>query len=279
MMRLPHLSNYRRLTVFEWAQLGISAIAAIYTVFNIGWARSGHTANDFWGRALIILFVFALGFAFAEYFVERPRLLATTPPERFPEPSISRFFLGSGGSAGIWFVVRMYVGTEWLLAGWEKAASPAWGTSGIAMRGFVKGALARATGAHPAVEGWYAGFLRDVVLPYVHAWSFAITWGEVAVGVGLLFGALTGIAAGFGVLMNFDYLLAGSVSVNPVLGMLGLFLVIAWRVSGRIGLDFYLLPALGLPWKPGVLFTEADAHTPGRRPPQAHYSGRHVSGK
>ena len=58
---------------------------------------------------------------------------------------------------------------------------------------------------------------------------------------------LTGIAAGFGVLMNLNYLLAGTVSINPVLGMLGLFLVLAWRVAGLIGLDRWLLPILGLP--------------------------------
>jgi thiosulfate dehydrogenase [quinone] large subunit len=68
---------------------------------------------------------------------------------------------------------------------------------------------------------------------------------------------LTGIAAGFGVLMNLNYLLAGTVSINPVLGVMGLFLVIAWRVAGLIGLDRWLLPLLGLPWKPGTAFQSA----------------------
>jgi len=36
--------------------------------------------------------------------------------------------------------------------------------------------------------------------------------------------------------------------------MFGLFLVFAWRVCGWIGLDSVLLPALGLPWKPGTWF-------------------------
>ena len=73
-------------------------------------------------------------------------------------------------------------------------------------------------------------------------------------GLGILLGALTGIAAAFGVLMNFNYLLAGTISINPVLGMLGLFLVFSWRVCGWIGVDRWLLPALGMPWKPGALF-------------------------
>ena len=93
-----------------------------------------------------------------------------------------------------------------------------------------------------------------MVLPNAGLFSFLVTWGEFTVGVGILLGILTGIAAGFGVLMNLNYLLAGTVSINPVLGVLGLFLCISWRVCGWIGFDRWLLPALGLPWKPGTWF-------------------------
>ena len=79
--------------------------------------------------------------------------------------------------------------------------------------------------------------LQQVVLPGSGFFSFLVTWGEVAAGLGLLLGILTGIAAGFGVLMNMNYLLAETVSINPVLGMLGLFLCFSWRVCGWIGLD------------------------------------------
>jgi thiosulfate dehydrogenase [quinone] large subunit len=68
------------------------------------------------------------------------------------------------------------------------------------------------------------------------------------VGLGLIFGVLTGIAAFFGVFMNLNYILAGAVSTNPVLGFLGLFLILAWRVAGYYGADRYLLPLLGTPW-------------------------------
>jgi thiosulfate dehydrogenase [quinone] large subunit len=68
------------------------------------------------------------------------------------------------------------------------------------------------------------------------------------VGLGLIVGALTGIAAFFGLFMNLNYLLAGTVSTNPILGILGLFLVLAWRVAGYYGVDRYLLPVLGTPW-------------------------------
>ena len=113
----------------------------------------------------------------------------------------------------------MNVGAQWFLAGWEKIKEPAvWGTSGVALKGFVAGRWHRRLGLDPAVQGWYANFLQHFVLPNVGLFSFLVTWGEVAVGLGLLLGALTGIASGFGVLMNLNYLLAGTVSINPVIG-------------------------------------------------------------
>jgi thiosulfate dehydrogenase [quinone] large subunit len=245
---------FRQRNAISWMNLILVVIAGGWTLVHIILGLASFTGDDYWGIALLILFVLALILAFIQFGQERPALAAHTPAEQFPEPTISRFFLGSSGSAPMWFVVRMYVGAEWFLAGWEKVISPVWGTSGKALTGFVTGALAKASGQNPAVQGWYAWFLQHIVLPNAGLFSFLVTWGEVAVGVGLLLGILTGIAAGFGVLMNLNYILAGTVSINPILGVLGLFLCFSWRVCGWIGVDQWLLPALGLPWKPGTLF-------------------------
>ena len=243
----------RRNGIF-WLDLLIVVVAGVWTLFHIIWNIAGQTADDYWGIALLILFLLSLIIAFIHFAQERPALQTASSAERFPEPAISKFFLASEGSAVLWFVVRMNVGAQWFLAGWEKITSPAWGTSGKALTGFVSGALAKTSGANPSVQGWYAWFLQHIVLPNAGFYSFIVTWGEFAVGIGILLGILTGIAAGFGVLMNLNYLLAGTVSINPVLGMFGLFLVLSWRVCGWIGFDRWLLPALGLPWKPGAIF-------------------------
>ena len=250
-----------------WLDLLIAAVAGIWTLFHIIWNIADQTSDDYWGIALLILFLLALIVAFVHFAQERSTLRAESSNERFPEPAISRFFLASAGSAVLWFVVRMYVGSEWFLAGWEKVNSPVWGTSGKALAGFVSGALAKTSGPNPAVQGWYAWFLQHIVLPNASFFSFLVTWGELAVGVGLLLGILTGIAAGFGVLMNLNYLLAGTVSINPVLGVFGLFLVLSWRVCGWIGIDRWLLPALGLPWRPGTLFGAQEATASETRTP------------
>jgi thiosulfate dehydrogenase (quinone) large subunit len=256
--------THQRNTTF-WVGMLIVVLAGAWTIVHLIWNIAGQTGDDYWGTAMLILFVLALIFSFVQYAQKRSTFKTDSANERFPEPTISKFFLGSEGSSELWFVLRMYVGTEWLLAGWEKVISPTWGTSGKALTGFAAGALAKSSGANPSVQGWYAWFLQHVVLTNAGLFSFLVTWGEIAVGVGVLLGILTGIAAGFGVLMNMNYLLAGTVSVNPILGMFGLFLVISWRVCGWIGFDRWLLPALGLPWKPGALFH--DQETPTTVPP------------
>src|SRR2546423_10770959 len=194
---------------------------------------------------------------------------------QIPEPPIARFLFADTRMAWLWLIVRLYVGYEWLTAGLDKltgysytfdafgqkAGSPwVFGThDGAAIKGFVAGALAQTGGAHPAVQGWYASFLQSVVLPNATLFAYLVTFGEVLIGLGLIFGVLTGIAAFFGVFMNLNFLLAGAVSINPVIGVLAIFLVLAWRIAGFYGIDSYLLPLLGTPWTGTLAHRKAPA--------------------
>lgn len=173
-----------------------------------------------------------------------------------PEPKLSRFLFADTRFAWVWLVVRVYIGYEWLIAGWGKLGNPAWvgDNAGAAVKGFLMGALAKTTGPHPDVSGWYAYFIQHVALPHSVIFSYLVAGGEVAVGVALIVGMFTGIAAFFGTFMNLNYLLAGTVSTNPFMFLLQLFLILAWRTAGWIGLDRYILPLLGTPWKTGELF-------------------------
>jgi thiosulfate dehydrogenase [quinone] large subunit len=159
---------------------------------------------------------------------------------------VYHFFMFDTRMAWLWFVVRLYVGWEWISASWEKLHSAAWvgAKAGVALTGFVHGALAKTTGAHPDVQWWYGAFLRSAVLPHAMVWSHFVAWGELFVGIAFIAGFLVGISALFGMLMNFNYMLAGTVSINPILFMLGIWLVLAWRISGYWGADYYALPLL-----------------------------------
>jgi thiosulfate dehydrogenase [quinone] large subunit len=171
------------------------------------------------------------------------------------EPGFAKFVLQNPKFAWFWLIVRIYVGWQWLEAGWGKIHSSGWvgPDAGGAISGFVNGALGKMNGAHPDVAGWYGWFLQHAVLPHAALWSHFVAYGELLVGIGLIIGILTGIAAFFGLFMNLNYLLAGTVSTNPILFVLALGLVLAWRVAGFLGLDYWVLPAIGTPWHPGKL--------------------------
>jgi thiosulfate dehydrogenase [quinone] large subunit len=181
-----------------------------------------------------------------------------TNPSEIPEPRIARLLFANTYLAPLWLIIRLYVGYEWLMAGWEKFTDPAgvWvgAKAGTAIMGFAKGALAKTGGEHPNVAGWYAAFLQNVVMPNAALWGYLITAGEILVGLGLIVGLFTGIAAFFGGFMNANYLLAGTVSSNPLLFILATWLVLAWRVAGWWGLDRWALPLVGVPGAPGTLF-------------------------
>lgn len=173
-----------------------------------------------------------------------------------PEPKLSRIMFSDTRFSWVWLILRVYVGWEWLSAGWEKFMSPAWvgPQAGQAIGGFISGALSKASGSNPAVASWYASFISGVVVPHLGLFSYMVTFGELLVGIGLILGAFTGIAAFFGAFMNLNYILAGTISINPMLFVAELLLILAWRNAGWLGVDYWLLPVLGVPWRPGKAF-------------------------
>lgn len=170
------------------------------------------------------------------------------------ESAFAHFLLADTRLAWVWLVLRVYLGWEWLSAGWEKVTNPqgVWvgEHAGQALTGFLQGALKKTAefcqpapvACHPDVQTWYAWFTTHVALPNVTVFSYLVAYGEVLVGVALILGFLVGISAVCGMFMNLNFMFAGSVSVNPTMFIIGLVLVLAWRVSGYIGLDRYVLP-------------------------------------
>jgi thiosulfate dehydrogenase [quinone] large subunit len=173
-----------------------------------------------------------------------------------PEPRVARFVFSDARFSWFWLILRIFVGYQWLAAGWEKLNNAAWvgAHAGSAISGFLSGSLKDATGPNPAVAGWYAYFIGHTALLHPLLFSYLISYGEFAVGIGLILGAFTGIAAFFGLFMNVNYLFAGTISINPLLLLLEFFIVLAWRNAGWIGIDRFLLPAIGVPWKKGSFF-------------------------
>jgi thiosulfate dehydrogenase [quinone] large subunit len=169
------------------------------------------------------------------------------------DPPIARFLFQSTMASWLWLIVRVFVGYQFLTSGWGKFNNPAWmNGSGEAILSYWQRAVAIPDApARPLITyDWYRSFLQFLISTNSAGWfSYVIVFGEIAVGVGLILGAFVGLAAAGGLLMNMAFLLAGTTSTNPVLATIAVLLILAWKNAGYIGLDRYLLPMLGTPWK------------------------------
>jgi thiosulfate dehydrogenase (quinone) large subunit len=172
------------------------------------------------------------------------------PQREIQDPPIARFLFGNTRMAWLWLAVRLYLGWDWLSAGWGKL-TPAWLDGGVALKGFWEHAVAMpAEGRPPIAFDWYRNFILYLLNTEGYIWfAKLIVFGEILIGVGLILGAFVGIAAFFGALMNWNFIMAGAASTNAVLFTLAILLMLAWKVAGYIGLDFYLLRWLGTPWR------------------------------
>lgn len=171
-------------------------------------------------------------------------------------------FAEDGAWTWVWLAVRLYVGYEWVVAGWHKVTSAAWMSGGEALKGYWESAIAMPPPpARAAITyNWYRGFLQFLLSGGHYTWfAKLISYGELLVGVTLICGAFVGIAAFFGAFMNFNFMLAGSASTNPVLFLGAVVLMLAWKNAGYWGLDRWLLPYVGTPWE---LFGRHSSGTP-----------------
>ena len=112
---------------------------------------------------------------------------------------------------------------------------------------------------HPVAgsPGWLGGLLAWLLESGSYIWvARAVALTETLVGIALILGVLTGLAAFAGSLVGVSLMLVGGGLMNPVLFGLAIALIFAWKTAGWIGLDRWLLPLLGTPWRRGVRFHE-----------------------
>lgn len=151
----------------------------------------------------------------------------------------NRFLRESKWASGVLVFLRLYLGWTWLTSGLGKV------TGEFSAGGFLQAAV-----ANPVVKGeevvypFYVSFLENVALPYEGLFSTVVAWGEILIGLGLILGFLTTAAAFFGILMNLSFLLAGTVSVNPIMIVLGFIILVAGMNAGRFGLDRFIQPII-----------------------------------
>jgi uncharacterized membrane protein YphA (DoxX/SURF4 family) len=98
--------------------------------------------------------------------------------DQLQEPRWALFLFASTTAGWLWLVVRLYVASVFLPAGWGKITGGDWLLGdGSPIQGLVTGAL-----TSKDTPGWYVWFLENVVQPnaglfatLVALWEFAVT--------------------------------------------------------------------------------------------------------
>jgi thiosulfate dehydrogenase [quinone] large subunit len=176
--------------------------------------------------------------------------VVTDKGEILQDPPILRNLLNNPKAGWVWLIPRIWLGYKWLQAALAKVGDPKWVQTGETLKGFWENAVKGFEGGRPNIAfDWYRSFIQNMLDAQAYTWfSKLVAYGELTVGVLLIIGAFTGVAALVGGFMNWNYMMAGSASTNPMLFLVAVGLIMAWKVAGTIGVDYFLLRAFGTPW-------------------------------
>ena len=230
---------------------GVAAIILVWLQLPEDWPISAPegTLNmvltwAFWILAIIVVLIL---------FTDRNNPDATEV--QVEGPDFARYLFSNTRAGLFWLPIRLFLGFSWLTSSWGKLTGGGWLDGGSSLAAYWERAVSipEAPARPPISYDWYRDFLTLLLDGNHEGWfSYLVVFGEIAVGIGLIIGMLTGVAAFFGALLNMSFLLAGSASTNPVLFTAAIGLMLAWRVAGWYGVDRWLLPMLGTPWRAPV---------------------------
>lgn len=166
------------------------------------------------------------------------------------DPPLAKLLFEDRRLSVFWLVLRVWLGYQWVHAAIGKVTNPAWVDNGAALKGFWTGAVVVPADGRPAIAfDWYRSFIQFMLDAEAYVWfGKLVAYGELLVGIALILGAFTGIAAFFSGFMNWNFMMAGAASTNPLLFVVAVGLILAWKIAGYIGADYFLLPLLGTPW-------------------------------
>lgn len=202
--------------------------------------------------------------------------------QQFEDPGTVKQIFGNPVFGFAWFFLRLYIGLQWLGGGLHKVfgdTAIGWTKDGYVTQNGTQvfkhagdsilaswqSAIGKDIASSRITFEWYRDFLKYMADHGWNGWfTYVIAYGEVLVGIGLIVGCLTGIAALFGATMNMNFMLAGTTSVNPILFMASVLIIRAWKTAGYVGMDRWVLPLLGTPWQAGKIFRHGEARPAGR---------------
>ncbi len=129
--------------------------------------------------------------------------------------------------------LRCWLGVMWIEAG----AAKLWGAenpgflhnSGAAVAGFAAHGV-------PAYS-WWGSFLHNFVVPNASWIAILVAVSEYAIGIALVAGLFTRVAAIGSLALLFTYVMTGTASVIGFYALCAIVILVFWRTSSWIGAD------------------------------------------
>ena len=162
------------------------------------------------------------------------QLLHNTREKTFVGPHLT------AKSANFWLVpLRIYLGYMWIMAGLEKYIAAGLITRCWPDRRRASASMMQLIGDQ--TPGWYAWIVDAILVPNAMLFQKLIVFTEVGIGVALIAGLFTFIAAAVAVVMNINFML--STGLNDYWFLMSSIACLGG--AGRsFGLDHYVIPYL-----------------------------------
>jgi thiosulfate dehydrogenase (quinone) large subunit len=136
-------------------------------------------------------------------------------------------------AAPVWTAMRVWLGVMWIQAGsakiWGAEAAGFLHNNGAGVAGFA----AHGTPAY----SWWGSFLHGFVVPNAGALGVLIALAEFSIGVALVAGLFTRVAALGSLGLLFTYVMSGTASVCAFYALFAIVILVMWRTSSWIGVD------------------------------------------
>jgi thiosulfate dehydrogenase [quinone] large subunit len=170
---------------------------------------------------------------------------------------------GSKLAAVAWTAMRVWLGAMWIQAGSAKL----WGAEAAGFLHGGSGVAGFAAHGTPAYS-WWGSFLHGFVVPNAGWIGVLVAVSEFAIGVALVAGLFTRLAALGSLALLFTYVMSGTASVCAFYALFAIMILVMWRTSSWIGADGLIAAYrqrhpdlftahLHLPWERGAAGTAA----------------------
>jgi len=154
------------------------------------------------------------------------------PSER-ANPSIWEWLKESKIMAVAWTAMRVWLGIMWIQAGWAKL----WGAENAAFLHHNGAGVAGFAGHGKAAYTWWGSFLHSFVVPNSGWIGILVAVAEFTIGIALVAGFFTRVAAVGSLALLFTYVMSGTASVCALYALFAIVILAMWKTSSWIGLD------------------------------------------